>query len=253
MGYYTYIVRRRPAQSGQVEHMAQASVPDGAWQAAAALIAGETSVLTRSAEKMKTRWQNNQAAIAISEQQEIVAYVALAPSLASPTRQKLNEYLGLYLPQPDVYAGVTGWTHPDWRRLGLARAIRTPLYGQYTEHQQLVIVSTIGMGGSPVVSGMGFRLLGWDTVPFLSSLEGWYRPGEAYIIGDDYWQVYPGIEPYNGSHITPRTHPDHEWHRYFHFWVSDEVIACQLDADLTQVLGGNLDLWRRAIAAQTDK
>ncbi len=235
--------------SVELRPLTDVTIPQAVWQRFEDVTRQERGLMEYDSDTLRERFERDQAAL-VWHDGHIVAYISVVPALDAARRDLLKGLLSTaVLPTTDVYIGISGWTHPQWRRRGLASGVRRWLYGRYMRAGNLVVVSTIGMGGSPVVSKLGFRLVGWSQLPYVTSVEGWFRPPDDWYVLGQGWQRIAGLIPYDGPHRTPADDPDHEWAKYSHFWVSDEILAQPVDAQIAAAVGGDLYRWRDSLAA----
>ncbi len=235
--------------TGQLElvSLPEMRLPFASWQRLAAHIAADPNINTVPADELLRRYQAGHAQVAVASD-EIVSFASVKPLLSSSQRDAVESILQgrvrrVQLPGVDVYESATGWTHADWRGLGLGYALRSQLYGNLQRHPSLIISVTRSTSAPRLLYKLGLRVISWDDVPFVSSLKGWFDAERRYT-HDKGW--YDALRPYNGLSLNPREH-EHDWGAYHHFWVSDIDTAVMLDAAYE---GNVLDLsrWRGALA-----
>jgi hypothetical protein len=103
----------------------------------------------------------------------------------------------------------------------------------------------IGLAGSPLIVKFGWRIMGWSTAPFMTSLIGIPVSGYEDRVRTRWWPP-PDVVRYQGPHISPGQDGGHDWDRFGHLWVSDIGVAKDLDEQINTLLDGNLDRWRHA-------
>lgn len=244
---FTFAIRNQSTTDIKLVPQPDLQPPDTAWAQLEEALRSEDGVVNRSRDELYARWLRGDAAIAVEDTGNIVGHVALYPILAGLQRTRIEQWLLRRLPQPDVYVGITGWTHPNHRQQGIGLQLRQAFYTPNINHGRLIIGTALGLGGSPLVAKYGFTLIGWDQIPFVSSLEGWFD-GHRYYIPGHGWQTFDHLTAYNGSSEPP---PHHDWNAHAHFWVSDSTLAAQLNADLQHLLDDDLAHWRTIIQHTT--
>ncbi len=218
------------------------------WAQLAADISREASLTAYSAEMLSHRWQQGYAAIAVCRE-KIVSYTSLVPVFNADTRTHLEQLLNLpadQLPPIDMYEFASGWTHVDYRRKGISLQLRRHLLTRFDRPDILQVSISIGLGASPVLERMGWQIMGWQHIAYVSSLIG--LPAAAASDHLDHgWQPPARLKQYNGDHIVPSQAKTHPWNDYCHFWVSNPALAHQTDAKLQRLLQGNLACWHNAV------
>ncbi|MEO0563121.1 MAG: hypothetical protein AAF125_13515 [Chloroflexota bacterium] len=226
--------------------------PELAWHDLANTYVADPRLTPYPAETLKARWAKGKASILVHNE-AIIAYVGVK----SVYDAALRERLGLAgLPDATVYQGVSGWTHPNWRRRGLGVAIRRPLYDRVLGPREIYLGTTTHVGATPVWDRLGFQVVPWDDLIFLAALDSWFddKPNEAGLFTRYYtpgtgWSDCPLQARWNGGHVAPRTHPDHDWERYGHMGVSDPQIAQDLNRAFAEAVNGDLMAWQDHVAA----
>jgi len=216
---------------------------NSAWQRLADNVASLKNLTPFPAHVLRRRWQQGYATIAVARG-EVVAYISCQPILFRATRQKLSEKLGIggeSLPDINVYEFLTGWTHPAWRRKNISLQLRRQLMARLCNTNHFCISVTVGMGASPVSAKLGWQVVPWSEVPYVSSMIG--GPATNRAGGEPSgWQVF-GHKPYE-KHTPPIQGADQEWEEYCYFWVSNPPLAVELDRKLAAMMGGDLPCWR---------
>ena len=223
-------------------------VREPSWQALADSIARETSLTAYPPQVLKKRWQQGYAAMAINEG-EIVSYTSVVPVFSTATRPQLSAILGLEaarMPPVDLFEFATGWTQPDYRRKGISLQLRQKLLGRFSGPSCLHISISIGLGASPILERLDWRLIGWSNLAFVTSLIGVPTAGLEDKIGVG-WSPPAELKRYEGEHLSPRQDQDHPWAEFCHFWVSNPALAVELNQQLSRLAGGNLHRWREAV------
>ncbi len=224
---------------------------DAMWAALAARFDAEDGMTPYPAHKLRARWDADRAACIIHDG-AIVLYVGVTPVYDDAIRERLRHFLGVdehRLPHATVYRGVSGWTHPDWRRRGLGVAARRPFYGQLLHERALYVGTTSGIGATPIWSRLGWQVLPWEQFAFVAALDGWYDPANLarfYTPGSG-WATYTPTEPWNGPSVSPFEDTDHDWGRYAHLGVSNPALAHDLNTAFETAAGGGLPHWQSAL------
>ncbi len=215
----------------------------GAWQRLADNVASLKNLTPFPAHILRKRWQQGYATVAV-DRGEIVAYISCQPILFQATRQELGEKLGIdreCLSDIDVYEFLTGWTHPDWRRKNISLQLRRQLMARLCKAQHFCISVTVGMGASPVSAKLGWQVVPWSEIPYVSSMIG--GPAADGAGGEAHgWKIF-GHKPYE-EHTLPAQGSGTDWEEYCYFWVSDLPLAVELNHKLATAMGGDLPRWR---------
>lgn len=237
-----------PAADGTLTHAPQTEIPPAAWDELAAHVAQETALSSYPAAALRARLDAGRGGVVWSpSDRRIVHYSSLVQIINSETRLRLAGAVGMTLPPIDIYEGATGWTHPDWRGRGLAMFFRRTLYESFRTPSSFIMTMTIGMGASPLLLKLDWRLTGWDHLPYLSSLFAWRGDDGAMRHVGPGWEVAAGKVPYLGDHVHRLD--AHDWPRYYHLWISDPPVARRFNDQLSRTLDGDLSRWRAAISA----
>lgn len=222
------------------------------WEQLACDIAAEPTLMPSPASLLSSRWQGGFAAAAI-HQGRVISYIALVPIVhrgaGAPSWETLAEGLGTHgapLPETSIYSFTNSWTARPWRRRGISLALRPPLIGRYLVGGNLGILDMDGLA-SPVPAQLGWQIVAWDRVPFLSSLVS-LPASEFPDRSSQTWTSPLALRRYQGPHVA-LDDTAHPWKQYVYFWVSNVALAEKLDRQLAALLGGDLHRWRSAIAA----
>jgi hypothetical protein len=226
------------------------------WQQLAYDISRASTLFPTSASVLARRCQNGYAAVAVFEKR-IVSHIALAPIIlqggSKPTWQTLTRELHLdpsALPAANMYASASGWTAKEWRGRGINLELREAIYSRYLTAPHLGVGGMVGLA-QPLLARLGWRILGWDKVPFVSSLVG-IPVAEFPVQSMRSWSPPNGMLRYQGPHISLDV-ADHPWQKYIYLWVSDDKIAVELDSQIQTLFSGDLHAWRSLVAdAYTD-
>lgn len=231
----------------QLVSLPDAKLTVSSWQRLAAEINADPNITPVPWETLQRRYIDGHAQIAAAGD-DIVCYCSVKPIFTAQEREGVEAALRgqirrVHLPSIDVYESATGWTHPEWRGLGLGYTLRTHLYANLNRHHSLIYSVTRSPSVPRLLYKLGLRVIAWDDIPFVSSLKGWFYAERRYThtLG---W--HEALRPYNGRSLDPNEH-QHHWSGYHHFWVSDVDTAVMLDAAYE---GHVLDLsrWRGALA-----
>lgn len=225
-----------------------ADIGPALWAQLAADIGREASLTAYSAEQLAFRWEQGCAAVAVCREL-IVSYTSLVPVFDTDTRADLSQRLGLpvaQLPPVDIYEFASGWTHLDFRRRGISLHLRRHLLARFDHPDILQVSISIGLGASPVLERMGWQIIGWEQIAWVSSLIGLPAAAAGDHL-DHGWQPPAELKRYNGEHIVPSQAKTHPWDRYCHFWVSNPALARHTDDQLQQLLHGDLTRWHTAL------
>lgn len=232
---------------GVLLHPQTQPISDIIWQKLAANVAKEVSLTAYPPQVLAERWQQGRAAVAFW-QGEIVSYISLVPVFTAPTRAKLAEIMELnpeQLPNIDINESATGWTHPDWRRQRLSFQLRQRLLDCFSQTNRLFVTIAVGLGAAPVVTRLGWQLVPWGEVAYVSSLVGLPQMAVADKIKVGR-RLPPGMKLYRGATSTPNG--SQPWPEFCHFWVSDLALAQTLNQQLALLLKQDLRRWREAFA-----
>ena len=91
------------------------------WEKLAHELRQETKLLYCTASELRKRWKDGRAVCAVAGKM-IVSYISFATNFDTSFRQLLSQRTDIdtaSLPTVDVYESTTGWTHTDYRGLGL--------------------------------------------------------------------------------------------------------------------------------------
>jgi hypothetical protein len=216
------------------------------WQNLALNVAKEVSLTSYPPQVLAERWEQGRAAIAFWRG-EIVSYISVVPIFIAPTRLKLAEIMGLHpeqFPNIDINESATGWTQPAWRRRGLSFQLRQRLLGRFGQTNRLYVTIAVGLGAAPVVTRLGWQLVPWGEVTYVSSMVGLPQADVADKIKIGR-RLPPGMKLYRGAAALNENHP---WEQFCHFWVSDLALASQLNLHLATLLEQDLRRWREVYA-----
>lgn len=247
----TYTFIEAPGQKHVELVTAAANTLTGSgWQTLAAAIALEASLTAYPAPVLANRWQQGYAATAI-EAGEIVSYTSVVPVYSEASRRRLGAIIGVeagQMPAIDLFEFATGWTRPDCRRKGISLQLRQKLLKRFSSLNCLHISVSIGLGASPILERLGWRLVGWSDIPFVTSLIGVPMAGLEDKIGVG-WSPPPELKRYEGAHLSPRQDTGHPWAEFCHFWLSNPALASELNRQLSALVKDDLDRWREAVVA----
>ena len=205
------------------------------------LVSYDTSVL-------QERWRNGRAAIAL-DGDEIISYVSLIPIIEHEMLSLLSDHVGVSsceFTNITLDRSATGWTHPAWRRLGLSFQLRQHLDAFHDRPFHFYLSICRGLGASYVLASLNWQLIGWNEIPFLSSLIGF--PALDNASNPSLSQKTVDLIPYQGPHIPIADLSTHSWDEYCHFWISDRTLALALDKHFRACTNSDLKAWRLAIA-----
>ncbi len=228
--------------------VSESSVSEQMWQEAAYNINLEKGLRHYPGQILAERWQQGLASIAVKDNC-IISYISLVPVLCRGTWPTLCADMDIDLgaaPDLDVYGGATGWTHPAWRQKGISTQLRRPLYERLSAPNRLYICLTVGMGASPLLAKLGWRIVAWSQMPYVGALMGVPVTGFESLVGSAWWAP-PDIERYEGPHIVPGQDGGHNWPRFYHLWVSNTDVAADMDKQLREMVHGDLHRWYRAL------
>jgi len=220
------------------------------WEQLADDFTHEPTLFPYTACVLARRVQSGYAAAAVFENR-IVCYIALAPIVHSggcaPAWETLTAGLHLdtsILPESNVYTSTSSWTAPEWRGRGINQSIRQPLFSRFLATPHLGVS---GMGGlaSPLLAKIGWRIIGWDQVPYIGCLVG-IPASEFPAQSAKLWRPPHEMLQYQGPHIGLES-TDHPWEKYIYLWVSDVKIAEELNRQIETLFGGDLTRWRSVI------
>jgi len=218
------------------------------WTQLAADIGREASLTAYTAQQLAHRWEQGCAVLAAYDGR-IVSYTSLVPVFNADSRARLSQLLNLpadQLPAVNVYEFASGWTHPDFRRRGISLQLRRCLLARFDRPDILQVSISIGLGASPVLERMGWQIIGWQQIAWVSSLIGLPAAAAGANINRG-WQPPAELKQYNGAPIIPSQTKTHPWSRYCHFWVSNPALARDTDKQLQQLLHRDLLRWQTAL------
>lgn len=250
MGELTFSFNEIPSGS-RIDLVAApvSSVSDGMWPQLADNLALEKILRPCSASELERRWKQGQARIVIKDG-SIISYASLVPIFFPAVKNCLASELGLESSRMQIIdlSGLsTLWTDPQWRRRSIQTQLSSTLLESFKGPNNLHIAVTSGLAASPVLANLGWRLMGWNRIPYAGSLAGLPVVGFEDRLVDPY-MVPKDIVQYEGPHIVPATDNTHDWDRFCHLWVSNELRAMELDTHLSELLiDKGLQGWREAI------
>ena len=134
---------------------------------------------------LANRWQQGHAVLATLGD-EIIGYSSVVLVFGEATRRKMSQEIGVgysQMPSIDLCEFATGWTHPRWRRKGISLQLRRRLLAQLGGPTCLFVSVSTGLGASPVLERLGWQIVAWGKVAFVSSLIGIPTAGLAGKIG----------------------------------------------------------------------
>jgi hypothetical protein len=228
------------------------SLADVVWQEFADNIAQERHLIAYPIQVLSRRWEQGYAAIAIKDD-EIIGYSSVVLNFSEAIGIRLSQEVGVEhtrMPQGNIYKMASGWTHPAWRKQGVFLELRRRLLEHLSGPQNLYISTTIGPKAPFLLARLGWQVLGWGEIAYVSSLIGWFEPGRLYQVGGG-WRplAAPGMKPYEAEPISPDRNPAHNWEGFYHFWVSNIPLGLAKNRQLSILLNGDLRRWREAIMA----
>ncbi len=230
----------------------QNAISEAMWEELAAQMAGERTLIPYPAATLARRHDRGYAAVAICDEQ-IIGYTSLSPiALCSPgdyTWKTITVAVDsdpASIPSIDVFEFTGSWTDPRWRGKRINLALRLPLARRFLNHHALGIGGMVGLTSS-VLAHLGWQVLAWNSVPFVSSLSAVPYCDFADQAGMG-WRPPEGVIPYQGPNI-PYNHPTHRWEKFCHFWVSEPSVAAQLNLELAALARGDLNCWQAAVVA----
>jgi hypothetical protein len=197
------------------------------------------SVNNYTERQWQERFASGHAAIVVVGRR-IVAHISLVDPTQFSRHRRATAYVGQAWPWFGVWESTSGWTHPDTRRKGLQRFLRTRLY-ERAPRQDLLVSFCIGTAASPVLSELGWVVAPWSQFLVVSELIGHVDSGGVRLYQGVY-RNFGGRDLYQGRGRYPDATPSHDWDAYVHFWVRDAAQALECEAAFR-----NAD-WRRAVA-----
>lgn len=224
----------------------QHTISDAVWEEFAHNITKESGLRPTPAEMLVGRWQRGEGAVVIQDG-HIIGHASIVEIYCETNRKKFGKALGTasaLLPSIDVWKLATSWTAPQWRRRHIQTQLTMILQGRCARKSLFTAVA-IGLAGSPTIVKFGWRIIGWSTIPFTSSLIGIPISGYESRVEVRWWPP-PDVVRYEGPHLSPLENTGHDWAHFGHLWVSSTPIAKELDRQLCTVLNNDLDRWRHA-------
>jgi hypothetical protein len=250
----TYVLVPTPAPDDgfQLTPASPQDVTDGMWDELAAQIATEPGMLPVSAWVLARRYDEGYAELVLHEGR-IIHYSSLAPValpgegphswLAIAAGLDLDPSL---LPSTAVYELGSGWTDRQWRGKGINQVQRQQLVDRHLRGDALGLSGMAGVA-APLDRGLGWELLAWDTLPYVTSLVG-VTAADFPEAAEAGWRPRAGLRPYRGPG-SPRNDPTQRWEDLAVAWGSDAALASRLDQQLAASFTGDLRRWRSAVVA----
>ena len=214
------------------------------WDRLAANVAREPSLTPFPAETLRERWERGHAAILLQDD-EIAAYVSLAPVFSEATRHELATVLGVsdrHIPPIKVYESLTGWTAKALRKRNISLHLRQPLLARFDRPECLFIGFTAGLGASPVLAKLGWQVMPWSQIAYVGSIIE-NSTVDCESGSPRGWHVH-GLTPYDGPPIRSFGDSKHDWGSHCYFWISNAEVALALDRQLAAITGGDVCRWR---------
>jgi hypothetical protein len=247
---FRLVLDSRDALPAQLAPCEMSEISPAMWDQLAGDMSAEPTLMPSPASLLASRCREGHAAAAIVEG-SIISYIALVPivgdAAGAPSWATLAAGLvdrGASLPEVGVCSFTNSWTAPGWRRRGISLSLRPALVDRYLAAGNLGILDMDGLA-SLVPAQLGWRIVAWDRVPFLSSLVS-LPASEFPEQARQGWTSPLPLRRYQGPHV-PLDAPDHPWARYFHFWASDVALAELLDQKIRDLSCGDLHRWRAVI------
>jgi hypothetical protein len=243
-----FVASRVEDQGVDLAPCTASAIDAGAWDEFAACVAREPSLISYPGCVFRGRWERGSAAVAVHDG-HIVSYTSLEAAYDATFREQLAatwRHVNGSLPPIDLYEFATGWTDPAWRRNDVNLALRRELLSRFCAPHMLCVGVTLGLGAAPVLTRLGWSVLAWSQIAYLSSLIAVPLPGHEDGLGTG-WLFPGGLRLYEGSPLTYAPHAGHPWGQFCHFWVARAGLARTLDERLCASAGGELAGWRNAI------
>jgi hypothetical protein len=241
----TYTLTGAPdASESALVAVALPALTPAVWERLAANVADEPSLTPFPAETLRERWERGHAALLLQDD-EIAAYVSLAPVFSEATRHELATVLGVsdrHIPPIKVYESLTGWTAKALRKRNISLHLRQPLLARFDRPECLFIGFTAGLGASPVLAKLGWQVVPWSQIAYVGSIiENSTVDCESGAPRG--WHVH-GLTPYDGPPIRSFGDPGRDWAAFCYFWISNPGLALALDHQLAAITGGDVCRWR---------
>lgn len=209
-------------------------------------------LITYTAEELRERWKNGQAAIVVYKE-EIVSFVSLIEVFSKDSHQEIFEqyqHSSVEIPDFKVLEFLTAWTKPELRRRGLNLMLRTELRRVHGNQKTCFVSLTCGYSSSPLAHKMGWTAIPWSNAPYVRELIGWFD-----LENNLYFKSGPGGRlsmhnkvPYDGTVVDSYNFdkiPVVEWEKHFSLWVENQYILKTLDKKIQQILKDDLPLWQQ--------
>lgn len=243
-----FVATRRGERGVSLTSCAACDINPTAWDEFAGYVALEPGLMALPGHVFRSRWEQGNAAVAVRHG-HILSYTSLVAILDEAFKAQLAAvwpYLDSKLPPVDMFMAATGWTHPEWRHNNINLNLRYQLLQRFSAPDILCVGVTIGLGAGPVLTRLGWCVLPWSQIAYVSSLIAVPLAGYEDQVGQG-WLVPHGSRLYEGPPLTYEGHSSHPWKQFSHFWVAREDLAQRLDTALCAASGGDLRRWRDAI------
>ena len=195
--------------------------------------------------ELQERWQRGHSAIAI-HQKNIISHVSAIDILPAARHQYIESALGIYLGmQDDIWESATGWTLPSFRNCRIQLQLRQKLYQRFAKYP-LLVGFCFGVGASIVLKKLGWSLVSWERIKFLSLLLGYWSENKFYHHRGhtiDLDGKYPFLQDKKNS----ETELSHDWNIFFHLWVNDVKAAIDIEYQLRKLTNNEFHKWKKVV------
>jgi hypothetical protein len=227
----------------------QCDISEVMWEELAAKIAEVNNLDPYPASILAGRFHEGYAAVTVYNG-HIISYLNLSPIVqhmpGAHSWEVVTAALDVApfaLPMTDVYEFTSSWTDPAWRGKRIGVAMHPPLLERHLKGNTLMLSVMVGLA-SPILARLGWQIIAWDTIPFVSSLAA-VPSREFPAQAAAGWEMPKG---YQGPHI-PLDHPTHRWDQFCYCWVSSPDIALRLEQELADRMHGDIARWRSAVVS----
>lgn len=194
---------------------------------------------------LERRWKDGLSAIVISGNC-IVSHISLIPLVANKRRIILEKrFCCSFSNLEDIWESATGWTCPRYRKRGIQRAIRQILYARVPKGS-LIVAFCVGVGASPVLSGLGWHLVSWKDFKCIGLLLG-YIQGEEFYHHCGHVIHVKDLLPFLGYGRFPNSLPPHKWESGIHLWLNNLSQAESIEQYISLYASNHTDLYERII------
>ena len=215
-------------QKGIIPKFEDRSLHSNTWKTLARQLEHEQNVTSTLAHRLEERWWKGETAI-VSFEGEIISHLSCLAAIEKGLLKMGDDEVGYFPALKDALSIrllSTGWTHPNFRRQGLSRILRTIIFQNFAQSNSLVI-------------GVSNRIL----LPTLEKEFACYcvPPGKIPFI-----QALSWLSTRLKYELKSQTAVDQK------FWVSNWALAQALNLKIPELTGFQLDSWRTLLQVETN-